>query len=53
MRRNEMGDAYPRSSWHSAFTRSLAQRWAAIEIERLTRPEAPPEIFIPEEASDG
>lgn len=48
MRRNEMGDAYPRSEWSTAWTRSGAETLAGRAIQRLSAPQAPPLIYVPE-----
>lgn len=48
MRRNEWGDSFSRSDWKFQLTRGFAEAWAAAKIERLTRPKAPADIFVPE-----
>jgi hypothetical protein len=50
MRRNQMGDSYSRTSWNTGFwSRGGAEEWATEKIAQLSRPEAPPIVFIPEE----
>lgn len=50
MRRGSFGDAFPRTPWNTGFlTRAKAEAWATKAIAEISKPEAPPIVFMPEE----